>query len=203
MNLHNRISNSKLYTSDAFKSQYWLDSTVYSEQTPLLAENIETLLAKLTKYSHTYDTLDDYFENCKFKSHAPQVVGLEGPDHWIAVEKNGNTYSFIDSSGAPTAAYYSEVEGLPKNFILTEEGKIRQSPYANSCGLYAVFYCIGHQLYDTPYFYWDAYAHRIVNYHPFTLTEWRKAYQNPATDYWLHLNDIGMFNMYKMLLDEY
>lgn len=198
--IRSRLFHDKLYNSPGFKSKYWHDTEVYSEQTPLLAENIDKLLNKFCDYSHTYETLEDYYENCKFKSLAPQVVGLEELNHWVAVYKEGSTYKFIDSSGAPKAAYYEYVKDLPTNFDCTEAGKMRQSPKSNACGLYAAFYCLGQCVYNMPYYFWDAYASRIVNFNSESIEAWRDAYRRADSDHWLHLNDIAMYGAYKMLV---
>ncbi|MGL5592315.1 MAG: hypothetical protein ACRDDH_00045 [Cetobacterium sp.] len=199
--MEDRLYVRNLYTNPVFKKKFWRDSEVYNENTPLLSKNISPILETYTKnFSKVYETLEDYIKNCKHKEW-PQVVGLEGIDHWIAVELENHKYKFIDSSGCPKEAYYDrhEIPDLPpKNKVIaTEEGFIRQSPLANSCGLYALFYCLGYYLEHNGYVYWINHAPKTISYEPVTIVNWVKAYTDPQTEYLLYSNDINLYNFYK------
>lgn len=199
-----RIFQDHLYKSPGLKDKWWYDFGIFSEQTPLLKENLTPFLKEYAPKSEVFENFDEYVKNSRYKNIAPQVVGLEGRDHWIAIEKDGSTYSIIDSSGCPKEAYL-DVPDLPsqKHIRAPEAGKIRQSPFANSCGLYAAFYCAGDYLYNSPYYFWDAFAHHYASYFPITLENWEKAYKREESDYWLHLNDITLFSNFKTMLNKY
>ena len=206
-----RLFISELYKNPNFKSTFWHNSEVFNENTPLLKENIEPVLKNYAPYSNCYDTFEEYMKTCTNKN-SPQVVGLEGVDHWIAVEFNGRKYKFIDSSGCPIEAYYTSTSGHPgkehrripslppeKKVVATQAGHIRQSPLANSCGLYALFICLGESIYHDKYHFWGKFAPLTVQYEPVTIEGWSKALNNPHIDDSLYSNDINMFNFYKTL----
>lgn len=201
--MEDRLFVRNLYTNPVFKKKFWRDLEVYNENTPLLKANLDPMLDTYTKgFSKCYDSLEDYFKKCKHKEW-PQVVGLQGIDHWIAVEKDdaGGKFKFIDSSGCPVEAYY-EKENIPdlppKNKVIaTEAGYIRQSPLANSCGLYALFYCLGFYLEHNGFIYWINQAPKTMKYEPVTIENWIKCYTDPQTEYLLYSNDVNLFNFYK------
>lgn len=201
MNIQKRLFINQLYQMPIYKSKFWHSHEVFNENTPLLKDNLSKILKNYTKYSEIYDTLHDYLKNCVNKDH-PHVVGLEGIDHWIAIEKNGSRFLFIDSSGCPKDAYvYKDVPDLPPitRITATEAGHIRQSPMANSCGLYALTFCLGYELAHNGYFFWDQYAPRTINYNPVTLNKWIDVYMNSPVDYELYSNDLNLSNFYKQI----
>lgn len=193
----------QLYNDPIFKSKFWEDSEVFNENTPLLPENIEECLNKFTNYSNCYESFYEYQKNCQNKDY-PQVVGLKGDgmDHWIAVRHDGTQYYFIDSSGAPKEVYYiNSIPDLPPqhHVTATEAGFIRQSPKANSCGLYALFYCIGHELMHDGYDFWANFAPKTIAYSPITVSEFAKAYGIDDISYFLYSNDMNMYNMFMQI----
>ena len=190
----------QLYNDPLFKSKFWEDDEVFNENTPLLKENIEQCLQKFTSYCNVYETFYDYQKNCHNKDY-PQVVGLkgEGMDHWIAVRFDGKYYYFIDSSGAPKDVYYiNEIPDLPPKHqvIATEAGFIRQSPKANSCGLYALFFCIGYELVHDGYHFWAEQAPKTIAYSPITVSEFVQTYAVMDIGYFLYSNDMNMYNLF-------
>lgn len=195
-----RLFVANLYTTPAFKSKWWKDSEIYNEQTPLTADNMTDLLKSYTSYSHVYDNIRDYLEHCPHKSIAPQIVGLDPIDHWVCVCKKSNEFFFFDSSGAPKKKYIEDVDHLPRKFRVKTEGIIRQSPRSNACGLYAAFFCLGYELYNNGYYFWDSCANNCIQYSPFTIDQWEKASKLSSSDNWLHLNDINLYNMYKNMI---
>lgn len=193
----------ELYTNPTFKSKFWEDTEVFNENTPLLKENIEECLKKFTNYCDVYDSFYDYQKNCQTKNY-PQVVGLKGEsmDHWIAVLYEEDKYKFIDSSGCPVDVYY--INGIPDlpakhQVIATEAGFIRQSPKANSCGLYALFFCIGFEIDHDGFEYWSRLAPRTIAYTPITVTGFYDAYAKTDIGYFLYNNDINMYNFYMQI----
>lgn len=198
--MDDRLFISNLYTNPAFKAKWWLDEDIYSEQTPLSTENIKHFLDKYCPHSDVYSNFEDYLTHCKYKSIAPQVVGLEPIDHWVAVEKHNRVFRIIDSSGAPRQAYTSlTITALPKNIEASEQGHIRQSPKSNACGIYAAFYCVGEELYHDGLYFWKSYAPNVVSYSPVTIDVFNRANKIDESDYWLHQNDISMFRHFKMM----
>lgn len=194
----------KIFTSPGFKTTYWFndDKGIYSENTPLLPDNITDVLSKFTDRCKVYLNLDDYYNNCKIKNIAPQIVGIK--DHWLVISERNGKYSFIDATGAPKQLFEAEMdEDLPTNYDFPEQFKIRQSPYSAACGIYAALFCLAHELYRDGMYLWDFLAPNIVNYSPGSdpIKNWQIAYTKPETDMWLHLNDINVFNYYKHLSD--
>ena len=120
-------------------------------------------------------------------------------DHWIAVRFDGKYYYFIDSSGAPKDVYYiNEIPDLPPKHqvIATEAGFIRQSPKANSCGLYALFFCIGYELVHDGYHFWAEQAPKTIAYSPITVSEFVQTYAVMDIGYFLYSNDMNMYNLF-------
>lgn len=203
----NRIWKRELYENPSFKSEFWKNSEVYSEQTPLTVDNIQKVLNQ-TNYSNAYETFAKYESDCQTKNY-PQVVGLENIDHWIAVRKVGDIYYFTDATGAPKEVYYRineitngevpEIPDLPASHdvVSTESGQMRQSPLANSCGLFALFYCLGWELERNPYGFWDDHAHKVWPFVPPTISNWHQCMKSPVVAYYLYPNDIHLYWLYK------
>lgn len=199
-----RRATSELYKNPVFKSKFWNDSEVYNEQTPLLPENINDVLSKYCKYANVYNDFEDYIIKCPNKDF-PQVVGLsgkEGMDHWIAIQKFRDKYHFIDSSGCPAECYYiNEIPHLPPphRVVATEAGHIRQSPTANSCGLYALLFCMGYEIEHNGYQYWVQFAPKTIDYTPVDMLNFVHTYTQEYVEYYLYSNDINMYHFYKSL----
>src|ERR1700743_1803641 len=189
----------QLYNDEIFKSKFWEDSEIFNENTPLLKENISECLHKFTNYYDVYD----YQKNCNNKNY-PQVVGLkgEGMDHWITVIFDGKSYSFIDSSGAPKEVYFiNNIKDLPPKHLIipTEAGFIRQSPKANSCGLYALFFCLGFQLTHDGYHFWTDFAPKTIAYNPITVSNFVKTFNETDIGYFLYSNDMNLYNLFMQI----
>ena len=198
-----RSAVKELYDNPIFKSKFWSASEVFNENTPLLKKNIDNVLHLYTSYSSCYETFYDYMKECTTKA-MPQVVGLNSPgmSHWIAVEYRDPKFLFIDSSGAPLECYYiNKIPDLPPRdrIVATECGHIRQSPKAATCGIYALFYCMGYALEHNGYKFWSNHAPKTVDYEPCDMKHFVAAYTRPEVEYYLYSNDINMYNFYKML----
>ncbi|DAC81469.1 TPA_asm: hypothetical protein [Anelosimus tangle-web spider MELD virus] len=203
-----RSAVNELYNNPVFKNQFWEDTAVFNEYTPLLASNIKNVLEKYCQHSKVYENIYEYIHKC-YNKDFPQVVGLEGNSlhHWLVIQKVNDNYVFHDSSGCPKAMYYKDTNyRLPpiESVIAADEGHIRQSSQANSCGLYALTYCLGSELENNPYTYWEAYAPKVLQYEiseddEINLHLFAYYYFNEETDFYLYSNDLNIFNFYKKL----
>lgn len=196
-----RLLIKDLYENPIFKSKFWRDETVFNENTPLLKKNIEDSLIKYTRFSHCYEDFTEYENNCQNKNF-PQVVGISGNswNHWLTVIQENQRYKIIDSSGAPKDCYYrDEIEWFPprKQVDCVYAGVMRQSPLANSCGLWALTYCVSSFLMPNyPEWIWKQCTVETINFDPDDCYQWTFLYTNPIVEFQIYQNDINVYNYY-------